>query len=35
MTGIKYRFKCPVCGIYVEAKWIEKKNAEEVEAFSQ
>lgn len=26
MTGIKYRFKCPVCGVFIDAKWIEKKN---------
>lgn len=26
MTIYKYRFKCPVCGIYIDAKWIEKKS---------
>ena len=23
--GSKYRFRCPVCGVYIDAKWIEKK----------
>ncbi len=22
MSGYKYRFRCPVCGVYIEAKWI-------------
>lgn len=26
MTGYKYRFKCPVCGVFIDAKWIEKKS---------
>ena len=26
MTIYKYRFKCPVCGVYIDAKWIEKKS---------
>lgn len=25
-TGYKYRFKCPVCGIYIYAKWIKKNS---------
>lgn len=24
--GYKYRFRCPVCGVFVDAKWIEKKS---------
>lgn len=27
MTGSTYRFRCPVCGVYMDAKWIEKKNS--------
>lgn len=23
-TGYKYRFKCPVCGVFIDAKWIDK-----------
>lgn len=26
MTGYKCRFRCPVCGVYIDAKWIEKKS---------
>lgn len=26
MNGYKYRFRCPVCGVYIDAKWIEKKS---------
>lgn len=26
MTGYKYRFRCPVCRVYIDAKWIEKKS---------
>ena len=22
----KYRFTCPVCGVFIDAKWIEKKS---------
>ena len=22
MTGYKYRFRCPVCGVFIDAKWI-------------
>lgn len=25
-TGYKYRFRCPVCGVFIDAKWIEKKS---------
>ena len=26
LSGVcKYRFKCPVCGVFADAKWIEKK----------
>ena len=24
--GYKYRFRCPVCGVYIDAKWIEKNS---------
>lgn len=24
-VGYKYRLKCPVCGVYIEAKWINDK----------
>ena len=24
--GYKYRFRCPVCGVYIAAKWIEKES---------
>lgn len=24
--GYKYRFRCPVCGVYIYAKWINKKS---------
>lgn len=24
--GYKYRFRCPVCGVFIDAKWIEKKS---------
>lgn len=26
MTGYKYRFRCPVCGVFIDAKWIKKSN---------
>lgn len=26
MTVYEYRFRCPVCGVYIDAKWIEKKS---------
>lgn len=22
MTGYKYRLRCPVCGVFIDAKWI-------------
>lgn len=24
--GYKYRFRCPVCGVFIDAKWIKKKS---------
>lgn len=24
--GYNYRFRCPVCGVFIDAKWIEKKS---------
>ena len=24
--GYKYRFRCPVCGVFIDAKWIDKKS---------
>ena len=24
--GYKCRFRCPVCGVYIDAKWIEKES---------
>lgn len=24
--GYKYRFRCPVCGVLIDAKWIEKSS---------
>ena len=24
--GYKYRFRCPVCGVFIYAKWIEIKS---------
>lgn len=24
--GYKYHFRCPVCGVFIDAKWIEKKS---------
>ena len=26
MTACRYRFRCPVCGVFIDAKWIEKKS---------
>lgn len=25
MTGYNYRFRCPVCGVLIDAKWIKNK----------
>jgi hypothetical protein len=27
MTGYRYRFKCPVCVVYMDAKWIENNES--------
>ncbi len=24
--GYKYRFRCPVCGVFIDADWIEKNS---------
>lgn len=26
LSGYKYRFRCPVCGVFIDAKWIKKKS---------
>ena len=26
MASYRYRFRCPVCGVFIDAKWIETKS---------